>query len=275
MKPANTSTTTARAPRKALVNLIIRVLRPLARLMLRHGVTLYEFIAIARWVFAHVAMDHKRFFLGHRDAWAMTKSRCAVLTGMTRRQVDRQLSLDFPETEAARRNYHRGVRILEAWAAGPEYLDAHGVRRELPLRGAGSFDQLVRQHCRDTSMRSMLDELLSRGCVFQPTPHTVRFVHDYLDATPSFCCDISQLEQTAEDFMLLLERRLDNQPDSKLVHLVSPPLTCEERHRLQARLRLHMQAFVDEVRQEFSAASRTLHEARAERFVAGIYVGPL
>lgn len=262
----------SRAPRTILVNLVIRVLRPLARLMLRHGITLYEFIEIARWVFAHAAMDGNRFSVRSRDAWSMSKSRCAVLTGMTRRQVDRQIRLAEPATEDARRTYHRGVRVLAAWAAEDEYRDELGLRGELPLRGSRrSFEQLVRIHCRDISMRSMLDELLSRGCVLRTSRDTIRFVHDDLDAMPPFRCNIQQLEQSAEDFMQLLERTLENRQVDPLLHVVSPPLTHEEHEILQLRLRMHMQSFIGEVQREFAAGSRPLQPDQGDTFVAAVF----
>lgn len=259
-------------PRKKLTNLVIRVLRPLARLMLQHGITLYEFIEIARWVFANVAMDSSRFSIRNRDAWSMTKSRGAALTGMTRREVDRQVRLHEPATDDARRTYHRGVRVLAAWASEPAYQDESGLRDEIPLRGKyGSFEQLVRVHCRDISMRSMLDELISRGCVIRTARDTLRFVHDNLDPAPRISCDTHLLEQAAEDFMRLLERQLNNPRSDALMHIVSPALTQAERVEVQARLRRHMQTFISEVQREFAAVSSSLAPKDGEHVVATVY----
>lgn len=261
-----------REPRKALTNLVIRVLRPLARLMLQHGITLYEFIEIARWVFARVAMDGNRFLMRDRDVWAMTKSRCAVLTGMTRRQVDRQVKLAEPATEDARRTYHRSARVLAAWGSEPAYHDERGLRAEIPLRGEhGSFENLVRVHCRDISVRSMVDELVSRGCVMRTGRNTLRFVHDDLDGSPPPGCDMHQLEQVAEDFMRLLERQLQNPQSDALMTMVSPPLTPEERVDVQARLQQHMEIFIAEVQREFASASSALQAADGEHLVASTY----
>lgn len=261
-----------RAPRKILTNIVIRVLRPLARLMLQHGVTLYEFIEIARWVFANVAMDGERFSMRDRDAWSMTKSRGAVLTGMTRRQVDRQVRLPEPATEDARRTYHRSVRVLAVWATEPAYLDECGLPGELPLRGEhGSFETLVRAHCRDISMRSMLDELVSRGCVMRTAGNTLRFLHADLDATSPLAYDVQQLQQAVEDFMRLLERQFNNPQPGALMYIASPALTSGQRVEVQARLRRHMESFVADVQNEFTAVSSSLLAADGEQLVAGVY----
>ncbi|HEX6929193.1 MAG TPA: DUF6502 family protein, partial [Gammaproteobacteria bacterium] len=84
------------ATQNALVALLVNVLRPLVVLMLRQGMTAYEFAEISRWVFAHAAMDRQQFAVRGRDVWSMTKSRAAVLTGLTRREVDRLVSMPAP-----------------------------------------------------------------------------------------------------------------------------------------------------------------------------------
>ena len=80
-----------------------------------------------------------------------------------------------------------------------------------------------------------------------------------------------QLEQAAEDFLRLLERQLDNQPSGALLQVVSPALSREEHEHLQARLQLHMENFMRDVRQEFLAGTRPLHDAHGEHFIAGVY----
>jgi len=260
-------------PRSAVVNLIVRILRPLVLIMLRHGMTVYEFGEISRWVFARVAMDRRHFEVRHRDVWSMTKSRCAVLTGMTRRQVDRQIALPAPALELARHNYHRGVRVLAAWAEDPGYQDEQGARRILPLRGeSDSFECLARSHCRDIPLRAMVDDLEHRGCIVRPTPDTVRFVHENFDGPTVAASDMHAMEQIAENFMLLMEQRLNGR-SVPFTEVVSPSLAPAEQRALQLRLAQHVDAFIAEVREEMLLSPRPLLTDDAGKVLLGVYWG--
>ncbi|MBW3566816.1 MAG: hypothetical protein KY410_02470 [Proteobacteria bacterium] len=257
-----------------VVRLVVRILRPLVRIMLRHGITVYEFAEVSRWMYARAAMERGRFEVRHRNVWAMTKSRCAVLTGMTRRQVDRQLGLAEPALDEARRNYNRGVRILAAWQEEPGYQDAQGLPRALAFRGAqDSFEALSRKHCRDIPVRTMLDELESRGCVVRPTASTVAFVHANFDGRVPATDELHQMEHVGENFMALLEQRLYGQASVPFIEVASPPLAPAERRALQLRVAQHVEALVAEIRHEMLACPRPLLDDESAIQLVGIYWG--
>ena len=130
------------------------VLRPLVRILLRNGVPFGVFAECARQVFVEVAATE--FALPNRKNSA---SRVSVLTGLTRKEVSRILKQPVEEGRGVER-YHRGARVITAWAREKRYRDASGRPRVLPFDGRGAtFSDLVRRFGGDVPPRAVLDEL--------------------------------------------------------------------------------------------------------------------
>lgn len=146
---------------KALVQWVARVLRPLARLLLRHGMSCLEFEEISRWVFVDVVLREEEFALSGRNR--RFKSRAAILTGLSRKEVMRLAQQAAPEERADMPCRNRAARVVAAWLA-PPFTDANGAPRVLAIRdGSLSFGELVRRHSGDVPHRAILDELLQSG----------------------------------------------------------------------------------------------------------------
>ena len=146
----------------ALHAALARLLRPVVRLLLRHSVPYSAFEAIAKRVYVDVAMTE--FPLPGRKP---TASRASILTGLTRKDVQRLLAEPAQETEAAPMPYSRAARVLTAWGREPEFRARPGKPRPLPIEGENGFAGLVRRHSGDMPVRAMLDELLRLGAVHQ------------------------------------------------------------------------------------------------------------
>jgi hypothetical protein len=127
------------------------LLRPLVRVLLRHGMAYGDFADIARAVYAETARED--FSLPGRKS---TDSRVAILTGLTRKEVKA-----LREAAAGERhtNINRATRVLSGWHQDPEFTDAHGEPRVLALDGAGGFAELVRRYSGDMPSRALLEEL--------------------------------------------------------------------------------------------------------------------
>lgn len=269
------------ATRNALVALLVKALRPLVVLMLRHGLTAYEFAEISRWVFAHVAMDRKQFAVRGRDVWSMTKSRAAVLTGLTRREVDRLVCMQAPAVDEARKSFHRSARILTAWTHEDGYQDRNGKPGDLPIKGGhGSLEWLVRHYCRDIPVRAMLDELVDRGCVERIDREHARFVHAHVGGPPLSMEDLDRLSQLAGHFMALINNAL-NESDDNDKNIVSPhfiemtagPVAREHREALCNRITETMNTFAVQMNRELSAHPKSLMTDNSSRMVVGLYNG--
>jgi len=147
----------------ALTQAILRLLRPLIRILLRNGVPFGTFAESARWVYVDVALSD--FTLEDRK---MSDSRASILTGLSRKEVRRLRQLDMTEHNQEPARYNRAARVLTAWLRDAHYQNDAGAPRELLFEGeAPSFSSLVLEHSGDVPARAILDELLRVGAVEQ------------------------------------------------------------------------------------------------------------
>jgi hypothetical protein len=135
------------------------ILRSLVRVLLRHGVPYQAFADLAKRTYVDVARDE--FGLPGRKP---TISRVAVLTGLTRKDVqklfDSPLELDGEGIE----RYGRAARVVAGWVRDTEFSDGSGEPRALALDGErGSFSALVKRYSGDMPPRAVLDELVRVG----------------------------------------------------------------------------------------------------------------
>ncbi len=149
-------------PTRALEAAIVRLVRPLARLMLRHGVPFAVFEESAKRAFVEAAMTD--FALPGRKPSA---SRASILTGLTRKDVQRLRSVAEPADESLRERRNRAARVVSGWVRDADFLDERGGPRALPVDGDLGFAALVRRYSGDMPARAVLDELLRVGAVRQ------------------------------------------------------------------------------------------------------------
>lgn len=141
---------------KVLSAAVLRVLKPLVRILLRHGISYNTFADLAKWAYIDVAT--REFGIEGRK---QTTSRVSILTGLTRKEVKRVRQLEHPEDQASAERYNRAARIITAWQREAEYLEPNGQPKALPMAGEkGSFAELVRRFSGDVPTRAIKDELL-------------------------------------------------------------------------------------------------------------------
>lgn len=139
-----------------------RILRPLARLLLRNGIGYGEFSEWVKQAFVESALQD--FGDSQRKA---TDSRAAVLTGLTRKEVKRLREQaasqhDAPVPASAT---SRAARVVSGWVQDREFQDSEGAPAMLTFDGANSFSELVRRYSGDMTPRAVLDELVRVGVV--------------------------------------------------------------------------------------------------------------
>lgn len=142
---------------QVVLDCALRILRPLVRLMLRHGVTYPAFAAALKPVFLDVARQEL-------DAQAMpvTDSALTLLSGIHRRDV-RALT-----REAARTDPSPGPalplslagEVVGRWMSDAAWLDGEGHPRAL---ARAEFDALVAGISQDVRPRALRDELVRLG----------------------------------------------------------------------------------------------------------------
>ena len=162
---------------KALSAAILRMLRPLVRLLLRHGISYGTFADLAKWVYVDVA--DKEFNVPGRK---QTVSRVSVITGLSRKEVARIQSIETPDDEAVVQQYNRAARVISGWLRDERFSNADGVPAVLPLEGDDSFASLVKDYSGDMPARAILDELV-RVKAIELTDHSVKLLtHGYVPA---------------------------------------------------------------------------------------------
>ena len=144
-----------------ILDRVLRVLQPLARLLVRNGVT-YPVLAAA---LKRVFLDAARAELAERGM-AQTDSAVSLLCGVHRRDV-RNLSRAGPAA-AAPAPLGLAAQVVAHWMNAPGYQNDAGVALPLPRSGdAASFDRLVAGVSLDVRPRAVLEELLRLGVVHE------------------------------------------------------------------------------------------------------------
>jgi len=140
-------------------------LRPLIKIMLRNGVDVAQFTALARSVYVSVAQDPE-FALEAKNGTKrkVTHSRIAVLTGINRKEV-KQL-IQTGSLSPRRTTMNRAVRVVTGWVENERFHDEKG--EPIPLSyydkdEKNSFEALVQTYSADTTPRVILDELINVG----------------------------------------------------------------------------------------------------------------
>lgn len=155
----------------ALNQSVLRVLHALVRVLLRHGMPLPAFMELAKRAYVDVAL--REFAIPGRKP---SVSRASLLTGLTRKEVQRLLdSAQLSGGEPAN-PHNRAARVVAGWVRDPEFHDALGRPRDLPAEGSASFADLVRRYSGDVPPRAVLDELLRVGTIERAPDGGVRLL---------------------------------------------------------------------------------------------------
>ena len=144
----------------ALHAAVRRLLRPLVRMLLRHAVPFATFQEIAKRAYVEVALND--FAIPGKKPSA---ARASILTGLTRKDVQRLLAQPEAAAAEAGERYNRAARVLSGWLRDATFHDAAGQPRPLSTDGARDFPYLARLHSGDMPARAVLDELLRVGVV--------------------------------------------------------------------------------------------------------------
>ena len=158
----------------ALARAAVRIFRPLVRIMLRNNVSYKTCAEWLRWCYADVA--YNEFALPGRK---QSKSRVAVLTGLTRIDVNQLLSQPSPDSVPQEEQYVRSGLVLTGWANDPEFRASGKPMKKLPFEAdddAPSFSKLVSRHSGGAPARAVLDELERNGAVRVLADRTIELI---------------------------------------------------------------------------------------------------
>lgn len=139
---------------------VTRMLAPLVRVLLRHGVSHAEFASWAKQTYVEEA--HANFGIDGKNP---TVSRLAIVTGINRKEVKRILDLPADVVPAVAK-HNRAIRVVTGWLQDNEFNGEDGEPLPLIYGDAdSSFNKLVKRYGGDVPARAVLDELSRVGTV--------------------------------------------------------------------------------------------------------------
>lgn len=138
---------------------LVRVLRPMVRLLVRRGITFPALCEMLRELYVNVA-EHDFPLAGKEQ----TDSRVSLLTGIHRKEIRRLRGAGAP-VNTVPASLSRTSRILALWLARVDTTDERGLPLPLPRMAQDdgpSFETLVASVTRDVRPRAVLDEWLDK-----------------------------------------------------------------------------------------------------------------
>lgn len=152
------------SPQSAVIDAVVRILRPVVRLLIRHQITFPYLSDLLKRLYLDVAL-HDIPTAGARP----TDSRLSLLTGVHRKDIRRlkeEPELLQPSGEKA---ISLSAQVVSTWMSDAEYCDSTGMPRVLwrsKAQGEPSFESLVEHVSKqDLRARSLLDEWLRNKMV--------------------------------------------------------------------------------------------------------------
>lgn len=143
-----------------------KLLRPLIRILLRHGITYAELSEVVKTVYVQTAAREFRV-----PGKKMSKARIAIVTGLTRKEVQRISTLGNEGGGSHKASSSRIGRVLSGWHTDPDFTGPYGMPLELrydsDMPEDVTFVRLVQRFSGDMTPRAMLDELLRVGAVIE------------------------------------------------------------------------------------------------------------
>jgi len=195
---------------ESLQKAVTRVLSPLVKLLLRHGVSHAEFSNWAKQAYVNSASTHFGI-----DGKTPTISRIAIVTGINRKEVKRirELPADV-DTGVAKHN--RAVRVITGWLQDQEFQTTRGKPRVLSYGDANdSFNKLVKRFGGDVPARALLDELVRVGTV-KHEKGKVELVHKGYVPHQSESAMLDIFATSAGDLLETLDYNLSGETEPRL-----------------------------------------------------------
>ncbi|MFK8015224.1 MAG: DUF6502 family protein [Gammaproteobacteria bacterium] len=137
------------------------LLRPIASMLLRAGVTWREFCELGKTAFIEAATEE--YGINGRPT---NISRVSILTGISRKEVKRQRDLLASEQPPAPQKTTDATRVLSGWFQDPDFVQASGQPLPLPEKGSDvSFEALCQRYAGGMATPTLLKELLNTQTV--------------------------------------------------------------------------------------------------------------
>ena len=218
---------------------LLRLLRPLVKIMLREGLTYSHFAAIAQMAFVESAAKD---FVG-KGMKSSVSSVCA-LTGMTPQEVSNVLieqeRFDSSELLEVSNPF---ARVLHGWHNDRDYVGPYGFPVDLPFEGSPlSFTILTARHGLGVSPQVVLEELKRVGAVTEVGFHVWKpLKQEYIEPslTPE---NLGRMASLVESLLSTLENNTRAKREGtdlfERTMIVDAPLTSAQLRELQGYMKV-------------------------------------
>src|SRR5271155_6072065 len=227
---------------------LLRLLRPLVKIMLREGLTYSHFAAIAQMAFVESAAKD---FAG-KGMKSSAESVCA-LTGMPLEQVNAVL-LEQERYEASEvlELSNPFARVLHGWHNDRDYVGPYGFPVDLPFdSGPLNFTALASRHAPGVSPDTILQELRRVGAVTEVGANVWKPIQQaYIE--PSLSPEnLGRMASLVESLLSTLENNTRGERDGtdlfERTMIVDAPLTSAQLLELQGYLKVFGGQFLQRV----------------------------
>lgn len=195
---------------KALRAALYRLLRPLARVMLRHGMAYGSFAELARKAYVDEAAAQLRLS-GKRASI----SSISAMTGLTRKEASRLFDADMESASDSDQRHNRAVRVLTAWTVDPRFQDEQGSPRPLPTDGDNSFATLVHDYSGDVTPVAMLATLKGSQSVMESDGIVTLLSRSYLP-TQTPIASLQIFGNDVAELLTTIDHNLTHQAGSRV-----------------------------------------------------------
>lgn len=138
---------------------VYQMLRPLIRVLIRHGISHSEFSGWARHVYVNEAANDPSL-----DK-PPSQSHIAIVTGINRKEVRKLLEAPL-DADPGPAKFNRATRVVTGWLQDSEFQNRDGNPAALAYgTDDAPFNRLVKRYGGDVPARAVLNELLRSGTI--------------------------------------------------------------------------------------------------------------
>jgi hypothetical protein len=212
-----------------ILEAVLGLLKPLARLLLRHGVPYPVFAASLKRVFIEAAQDELK-----TEGRALTDSAVSLLSGVHRRDVRNLTRLHTPPDPASAAPMNMATQVVARWLSQPQYQGADGQALALTRStAAGGFDALVTSISTDVRPRAVLEEMLRLGIV-QESEAGISLVDAGFAPRQGFAEMAQLLQANTHDHIAAAAQNLDQDSNFLEQSIFVDQITAQSAQRLHA-----------------------------------------
>lgn len=166
---------------KILAAVALKILRPLARIMLRNGVACGSFEELVRKAYVDECFSEAKV-----QGQKATVSSVSAQTGLSRKEVKRLAELKHADQSGDSKRYNRAIRVISGWLNDRRFSSTENVALPLSIEdGDRSFAQLVKDYSGDIPTVAMLKALESAGCIETRNGNIHLIKHAYVPGNDS------------------------------------------------------------------------------------------